>query len=72
MLAGVPGVKADRMVVRYVARALDRGASNRTPREFADLVREVAARNGWDVIRTDHAIWRFESVGPANRDGDHV
>lgn len=68
MLAGVPGVKADRMVSRYVARAINQVEV--TANEAADLVRAVAERHEWDVIRTDHAIWRFESGRPVNRDGD--
>lgn len=72
MLLGVPGVKADRMVVRYVARALERPTLDMSPVEAAELVRGVAERNDWNVIRTDHAIWRFESGRPVNREGDPV
>ena len=72
MLAGVPGVKADRMVVRYVAHALGRTPSDVSAKDAADLVRRLAEQNGWDVIRTDHAIWRFESGRPVNREGDPV
>lgn len=72
MLAGVPGVKADRMVVRYVARALGRAPSDVSPGEASSLVRRLAEQNGWDVIRTDHAIWRFESGRPVNREGDPI
>src|SRR4051794_40015810 len=70
MLAGVPGVKADRMVTRYVARALGRGVEEVSQAEATDLVRRLAQVNGWDVIQTDHAIWRFESGRPVNIDGD--
>lgn len=72
MLMGVPGVKADRMVVRYVARAIGRAMSDVSPAEAAALVRRLAQQKGWDVIRTDHAIWRFESGRPVSRDGDPV
>jgi len=72
MLAGVPGVKADRMVTRYVARALDREVEEVSRAEAADMVRRVAQVNDWDVIRTDHAIWRFESGRPVNIDGDPI
>ena len=58
MLAGVPGVKADRMVVRYVSRALGRETD---PRESALLVAAVADRYGLSQTRLDHAIWRKES-----------
>lgn len=58
MLAGVPGVKADRMVVRYVSRALGRETD---PRESALLVAAVADRYSLSQTRLDHAIWRRES-----------
>lgn len=64
MLAGVPGVKADRMVVRYVARAISKPIAELSPAEAAYLVGRLATSNGWDVIQTDHAIWRFESGRP--------
>ncbi|MGY4653768.1 heme peroxidase [Mycobacterium sp. URHB0021] len=72
MLAGVPGVKADRMVTRYVARALDREVDEVSRADAADMVRRLAQVNGWDVIRTDHAIWRFESGRPVNIDRDPI
>lgn len=72
MLLGVAGVKADRMVVRYVARALERPTHDVSPVEAAELVRGVAERNDWNVIHTDHAIWRFESGRPVNKEGDPV
>lgn len=58
MLAGVPGVKADRMVVRYVSRALGRETD---ARESALLVAAVADRSGVSQTKLDHAIWRKES-----------
>ena len=58
MLARVQGVKADRMVIRYVSRALDRHVKQE---EAATLVRGVAERMDVDTIRLDHAIWRKES-----------
>ena len=61
MLAGIPGVKADRMVVRYVARVLDLPARSLGPRDAARLVKAVAGAKEWNVIHMDHAIWRFES-----------
>lgn len=70
MLAGVPGVKADRMVVRYVARAIGKPVADVSPVEAGHLVKRLATRNGWDAIRTDHAIWRFESGRPVNDDGE--
>lgn len=70
MLARVPGVKADRMVIRYAARAVGRSAARLSPTEAAGLVKKVAGLKGWDVIRLDHAIWRFESGRDVNRNPD--
>lgn len=64
MLARIPGVKADRMVIAYVARAIGTVSNRLAPSTVAALVSEVAQLKGWDVIRLDHAIWRFESKRP--------
>jgi hypothetical protein len=61
MLAGIPGVKADRMVTRYVARVLGVPAAGIGAGLAADYVKAVAAEKNWSVIHTDHAIWRLES-----------
>jgi len=45
----------------YVARTLDRVPPEVSPKEASDLVHRLAKENGWDLIRTDHASWRFES-----------
>lgn len=67
MLAQVPGVKADRMVIKFVARAIGCPTSRLTPATTAALVRSVAEAEGWSVIHFDHAIWRFESGRPFQR-----
>jgi len=66
MLAGVPGVKADRMVLRYVSGALGHvvGAV-----EAATLVSGLADSRGPSRTKLDHAIWRRESGGDAFTDG---
>lgn len=60
MLAGVPGVKPDRMICRFVADAL--GAPRRSvgTQFAAEIV--TAAAPGLDLSATalDHAIWRFQ------------
>jgi hypothetical protein len=62
MLSGLPGVKADRMVRRFVAAALE------LPNELAisaedagGLVREAARRLDIDERVLDYAVWRFQS-----------
>lgn len=58
MLCGVPGVKADRMVVGYVSRVVGRQV---TPAEAASLVSALADQRGLRRTKLDHAIWRHES-----------
>lgn len=55
MNLGVPGVKADVMVTRFVATALGETVSAETA---ADLVACAADLLHADVIRLDHAIWK--------------
>ncbi|EHI14856.1 hypothetical protein [Mycolicibacterium thermoresistibile] len=64
ILAQVPAVKADRMVVNFVARALDRPPAKVAPAHAAALVRAVSDNQRWNTIRLDHAIWRRESGRP--------
>lgn len=68
MLAGLPGVKADRMVIRFVSRAL--GGRELSPVAAASLVREAAALMVVDATDLDHAIWRKESGRPVSIDPD--
>jgi hypothetical protein len=70
MLARVPGVKADRMITRYVARAIGVSIDRLDRIDAAQLVKQAAESKGWNVIHLDHAIWRHESGRPVNRDGD--
>lgn len=58
LLAGLPEVKPDRMVVRFVSTAV-----GRTPDldSTVGLVRSAAASLGVDVRTLDHRIWRFQS-----------
>jgi hypothetical protein len=59
MLAGLSGVKADRMVRRFVASAL--GVPDVAADRAARLVVDAAARLGRDARIVDYAIWRNES-----------
>jgi hypothetical protein len=61
MLSGLPGVKADRMIRRFVATAL--GLPNELAISADDagtLVRKAARRFDVDERVLDYAIWRFE------------
>jgi hypothetical protein len=68
ILAGVAGVKADQMVIRYVVKALDALKDEVTGSTAARLVKEAAEVKGWDVSRLDHWIWLFESGRLVSRD----
>lgn len=60
MLAGVPGVKPDRMICRFVSDSVEqRRASVGT--DFAyNLVTAVANKMGMSATALDHAIWRWQ------------
>lgn len=70
MLAGVPGVKPDRMIRRFVARSLGGVAHKMSAAQIADLVQTAADELGVGASDLDHAIWLFQSgrsrpLGPA-------
>jgi hypothetical protein len=57
MNAGMPGIKADRMITRWTSRALGRS----TPPEEAERILTEAAKGlGVDTRRLDHAVWDSE------------
>ena len=58
LLAGVQEVKPDRMIIRFVARAIGRTPM---PNEAAALVTAVATGLNVDLRGLDHRIWRFQS-----------
>ncbi|MDI1463389.1 hypothetical protein QEZ54_20625 [Catellatospora sp. KI3] len=61
MLAGRPGVKPDRMIIRFVAAALGCPVGAVTPDQAADLVEQAAGRLNVTSTHLDHAIWRWQS-----------
>ncbi|MEV4490688.1 hypothetical protein AB0K04_11300 [Micromonospora coxensis] len=58
MLARLPGVKPDRMICRFVARAL--GRDRVAPAEAVTLVVRAAERLDVSPTALDHEIWRYE------------
>lgn len=60
MLVGIPGVKADRMVQRFVGTAVGR-PGNVGPAEASALVEAAADVRGLHATKLDHTIWRFQS-----------
>lgn len=61
MLAGVPGVKPDRMVRRFVARAVQRPGKSLSDDDLARLVTLAAYQLGIHPTLADHLIWRAQS-----------
>jgi len=61
MLAGQPGVKADRMVRRFVADALGVGESDVSQRGAHSLITGAAAQLDLSVSQLDYAIWLHQS-----------
>ncbi|QZH65033.1 hypothetical protein [Mycolicibacterium farcinogenes] len=62
MLAGVDGVKPDRMIRRFVTQSLYPGQPRRSvDTEFAEaIVKAAAGELGLPEFALDHAIWRFQ------------
>ena len=60
MLAGVDGVKVDRMIQRYVTKAL--GMTRPDDARIAAAVTGVASSLGVAAHDLDHAIWRKQSA----------
>lgn len=60
MLLGYPGVKADTMIRRYLAQALD--GKVRSVADAVAAVTAAAATLGCDVVHLEHSIWAFESA----------
>lgn len=61
MLAGVPGVKADRMICRFVGAATGLPPGDVTPQRAARAVEGAADLLGVSPSVLDHTIWRWQS-----------
>lgn len=66
MLAGIPGAKANRLVVEYVADVLELPIGEVDARSVSGWIREVAKTKGWNSIHTEHAIWRLQTRRPVS------
>ncbi len=60
MLAGVPGVKADRMTVRFVASALRLDPVSIQPEFAAAAIERAAADLTVSPTTLDHVVWRWQ------------
>lgn len=75
MHLGVPGVKADRMIIRFGERALlaDGLEEALSPGEARDLIinaYEIDPRGAANLSAFEHAIWRVESAGTLTKGCD--
>ena len=60
MLAGVPGVKPDRMIIRFVAGALGLQSRRVTSEFAAEAILATAARLAMSSTDLDHGIWDWQ------------
>jgi hypothetical protein len=60
MLAGVPGVKPDRMIIRFVAAALGLSSRRVKPDFAAEAILATAERLTMSPTDLDHAIWDWQ------------
>ena len=76
MLLGLPDVKADRMVIRFIASALGTDKQNMNQDDAVRLVQAAAEHFGVDQRALDHEIWEYQSGSRQGHDSvteaDHV
>jgi hypothetical protein len=58
MLLGVPGIKPDRMIHRFLKESTGHAFTNACAEQ---ILREIASRLDVQAHELDHAIWRYES-----------
>lgn len=61
MLAGVPGVKPDRMIRRFLETALGEAAARLSDGDIMTLMTATAQELGVATTHLDHALWRHQS-----------
>ncbi|MGV0837402.1 hypothetical protein [Mycolicibacterium thermoresistibile] len=60
MLAGIPGIKPDRMILRFVAKALDLPFRQIGAPFCVELLTAVADELAMTPTELDHAIWNYQ------------
>ena len=60
MLAGIPGVKPDRMVCRFVADALGLSSTGVTPQFSLEILTAAAEDMNLSPTDLDHAVWQYQ------------
>ena len=68
MLAGLPDVKPDRMVIRFLASALAVDGASIDADRAVRLVQAAAEHFGVDQRALDHEIWEYQSGKRAGHD----
>lgn len=68
MLLALPDVKPDRVVVRFIAAALEVDELAMVPDEVVQLVQVAAEHFGVDQRALDHEIWILQSGRPQGHD----
>jgi hypothetical protein len=62
MLAGITGIKPDRMIIRFVANALGRPTKSLTTGFCVEILTAVADELTMTATELDHAIWSYQRV----------
>lgn len=62
MLAGIPGVKPDRMICRFVADSLEVPRRSVTPPFALEILTAAAKQMGMSPTDLDHAVWQFQRI----------
>lgn len=60
MLAGIPGVKPDRMICRFIADSLGLPLGAVTPPFAVEILTVAAVEMGMSPTDLDHAVWQFQ------------
>jgi hypothetical protein len=60
MLAGLPGIKPDRMIRRFIAKAIGTSVRSVTPEFAVQLLIETATEMGVSPTDLDHGIWQWQ------------
>jgi hypothetical protein len=60
MLAGVPGIKPDRMIIRFVANALNVPVKTVNPSFCVEVLTAVADELTMTATALDHVIWNYQ------------
>lgn len=60
MLAGIPGVKPDRMICRFIAESLELPRHSVAPQFALEILTAAAEQVGMSPTDLDHAVWQFQ------------